>query len=242
MSGDRSPSGVKIPATFCLWPKGSFVKAILGKKVGMTRVVDKYGKLVGATVIQAQPNAVTQVKTIEKDGYSAIQLGADSIEKAAKPQQGHAKKANSSVGRWLVEFPASDGQEIPSAGDQVTVDSFQTGDVVNVIATSKGHGFTGTVKRHNFTIGPRSHGSHNMRQPGSIGAQQPQRVLKGKKMAGQMGGVRTTVKHLEVLDVLPQSHLLILKGAVPGIKGVRVIVSISPRHTDTSTETEMDKS
>lgn len=204
------------------------MNALLGRKVGMTRVTDKHGRLIAATVIQAEANAVTAVRTVEKNGYAAVQLGYGNPKKVAKPQQGQLAKANASVGRHMFEVRV-DG-DAPELGSDVTVSIFTPGDVVNVIGTSKGHGFTGTVKRHNFTIGPRSHGSMNKREPGSIGAQQPQRVIPGKKMAGHMGNVRTTVKHLEVLDILPEQNLIVLRGSVPGVKGALVRVTKSPRH------------
>ncbi len=211
------------------------MKALIGRKVGMTRVVED-GKLVAATVIQAERCAVTQLKTVETDGYAAVQLGCGPVETAKKPQQGHAKKAGATVGQFFVEFRIDDPASSPKLGEELTVEVFATGDVVNVAGTSKGHGFTGTVKRHNFRIGPRSHGSMNQRRPGSIGSTYPQRVMPGKRMSGRMGGERTTVKHLPVLDVVPDERLVVLKGSVPGIKGSRVILTASPRHIAQATE------
>lgn len=206
---------------------------ILGRKVGMTRALDREGNLVGATVIQATPNVVTQVKTTDTDGYVAVQVGFGDATKAKKPQQGHAKKAKTETGHVFREVrPADTAATLPELGSEITVDVFKRGDIVNAVATSKGHGFTGTVKRHNFAQGPRSHGSMNVNRPGSIGAQQPQRVIPGKRMAGHMGDERVTVKHLEVLDVIASDHLLVVKGAVPGIKGALVELSISPRHLE----------
>lgn len=206
---------------------------ILGRKVGMTRALDREGNLVGATVIQATPNVVTQVKTTDRDGYVAVQVAFGDLAKAKKPQQGHAKKVNADIGQTFREVrPESSDAELPELGSQITVATFKPGDVVNAVATSKGHGFTGTVKRHNFAQGPRSHGSMNVNRPGSIGAQQPQRVIPGKRMAGHMGDERVTVKHLEVLDVMVDNSLIILKGAVPGIKGALIQLSISPRHQE----------
>ncbi len=202
------------------------VKAIIGRKVGMTRVLED-DRLVAATVVLAEPNAVLQVRTVERDGYSAIQLGMGDLKRANKPQQGHAKKANASVGRWAMEFKLAEGDTAPDAGSSVDVTSFAAGDVVDAMATSKGHGFTGTVKRHNFKMGPRSHGSMNVRAPGSIGSRYPQRVIKGRRMAGHYGDERTTVKHLTVLNVLPEQHLIVLRGSVPGVKGTRVVLTQS---------------
>ncbi|MBI4022623.1 50S ribosomal protein L3 [Candidatus Berkelbacteria bacterium] len=210
--------------------------SLLGQKVGMTRVVDTDGSLVGATVIVALPNAIAAVRTKEKDGYSAIQLGYGDPAKAKKPQQGRLAKAKAKAGRYLVEVRLTDETQAPALGAEVTVATFKPGDVVNVTATSKGRGFAGTVKRHHFAQGPRSHGSMNVRQPGSIGAQQPQRVILGKRMAGRLGGERTTVKHLTVLDVLPEQHLIVLKGAVPGIRGALLKLSRSPRHMSQASE------
>jgi len=207
------------------------MKTLLGQKVGMTRVADKFGRLVGATVIQATPNAVTLVRSQEKDGYTAMQLGYGEATHLHKPQQGQIAKANTKTGKYMIEVRTDGSDQAPALGSELTVETFSAGDIVNVVATSKGHGFAGTVKRHNFRIGPRSHGSMNQRRPGSIGAQQPQRVILGKRMGGHMGAERVTVKHLEVLDVLPQDNILIIKGAVPGIKGALVQISASPRHT-----------
>jgi len=204
------------------------VKTIVGKKVGMTRIVED-GKLVAATVIQAEPCIVTQVKTVDTDGYNAIQIGCGSGI-GNKPQQGHAKKAGSATSRFFIEFRVENPENEPKLGEAVTVDSLAVGDVVNSVGISKGHGFTGTVKRHNFRIGPRGHGGMNQRRPGSIGSTYPQRVLPGKKMAGRMGGERVTVKHLKVLDVLLDQQLIVIKGSVPGVKGARIILQASPRH------------
>lgn len=211
------------------------MNAIIGKKVGMTRVTDKFGRLVGATVIQATPNSITLVRTQDRDGYQALQLGHGDPKGIAKPQAGHLSVSKSVAGKTLIEVRMDGSDELPVAGSELTVDTFKPGDIVNVIATSKGRGFAGTVKRHNFRIGPRSHGSMNQRRPGSIGAQQPQRVIKGKKMSGHLGAARTTVKHLEVLDVLPSDHLLVLRGSVPGIKGATILIKASPRHAHAET-------
>lgn len=205
------------------------MKAIIGRKVGMTRVLED-DRLVAATVVLAEPNAVMQIKTVAQDGYDAVQLGMGDIKRANKPQQGHAKKAGVTIGRWTVEFPLDASEETPAPGSAVNVTTFQAGDVVNAVGTSKGHGFTGTVKRHNFKMGPRSHGSMNVRAPGSIGSRYPQRVIKGRRMAGHYGDERTTVKHLVVLNVLPDQHLIVLKGSIPGVKGSRVVLTKSTRH------------
>lgn len=213
------------------------MKTLLGQKVGMTRVTDKFGRLVGATVIEAKPNAVTLHRTAKKDGYDAIQIGYGDPTKLNKPQQGQLAKSKAASGKHMIEVRI-DASEMPELGSELTVETFSAGDIVNVVATSKGHGFTGTVKRHNFKIGPRSHGSMNQRRPGSIGAQQPQRVILGKRMGGHMGDERVTVKHLEILDVLPADNLIVIKGAVPGIKGALVQISTSPRHTVASDKSQ----
>ena len=205
------------------------MKAIIAKKVGMTRVIDN-GKMIGATVLLAEPCVVTQVKTQEKDGYSAVQLGCGELKNVKKPQLGHLKASQAKVGRNLIEFRVDDLEAAPKLGEEVTVKNFTAGDILNVTSQSKGHGFTGTVRRHNFRIGPRGHGGMNQRRPGSIGSTYPQRVIPGKKMAGQIGAARVTVKHLEVLDVLPEENLLVVKGSLPGIKGAQVVISASPRH------------
>lgn len=219
------------------------MKALIGKKVGMTRVTDRHGNVVGATVLEVLPNTVTAVRTPERDGYAAIQLGTGDPAKAKKPQQGQLTKAGAKVGAVMREFrtdPTSPAGEAGSdgaglkLGSKLTVAVFAPGDIVNVTATSKGRGFAGTIKRHHFAQGPRSHGGMNVRAPGSIGAQRPQRVVKGRRMAGRLGGDRTTVKHLEVLDVVPEAHLLVLRGAVPGVRGAQVVVTASPRHLATA--------
>lgn len=204
------------------------MKTIVGQKVGMTRVVDDNGHLIAATVIEARPNAVTQIKTVEKDGYSAIQIGFGDLKRAKKPQLAHSEKAGATVGRYFIEI--RNGHENMNPGDSITVDTFQIGDIVNITGISKGHGFTGTVKRHNFAIGPRSHGSKNQRKPGSIGSRYPQRVLKGKRMAGHMGAEQVKIKHLKIVDILPEDNLMIITGSLPGIRGSDVIISASPRH------------
>lgn len=205
------------------------MKTIVGKKIGMTRVIDNDGKLIAATIIEAKPNAVTQIKTTEKDGYNAVQLGYGDFKRANKPQVAHAKKAGAEVGRNFIEVRnASDDLKL---GDNITVEIFSAGDVVNVSGISKGHGFSGTVKRHNFAMGPRSHGSRNIRQPGSIGSVYPQHVFKGKKMPGRYGSDKTTVKHLKVVDVLLDDNLIIVSGSMPGVRGAELVISASPRHT-----------
>ncbi len=201
------------------------MKAIIGTKLGMTQVVNEAGHLVPVTLVEAGPCTVTQIKNIEKDGYSAIQLGYGESKKLNKAQTGHLKQAASSS-KKLREFRTED---VPAAaelevGAKITVENFEEGDVVKVTAISKGKGFAGTIKRHNFSRGPETHGSHNTRGPGSIGSMYPQKVFKGKKMAGHLGQERVTIQNLQVVETDLEQGLLVLKGAVPGAKGDYVVI------------------
>ena len=200
---------------------------LIGKKIGMTSVFSAEGKNVPCTVIEAGPCVVTQVKTAETDGYSAVQLGFfDKKEKSSNQAQiGHAKKAGTSPKQKTVEF---DGfEEDLNLGDVVTVDIFEENGWVDVVGTSKGRGFQGVVKRHGFGgVGQSTHGQHNrLRAPGSIGAASyPARVFKGMRMAGRMGGDRVKVENLQVLKVIPEKNLLLVKGSTPGAKGSFLII------------------
>ena len=202
---------------------------LVGRKCGMTRVFTDAGESIPVTVIEALPNRVTQVKTEEADGYRALQVttGSRKASRVSKPLSGHFAKSGSEPGRGLWEFRlgASDGVEI-EAGSEITVDIFETGQIVDVTGTSKGKGFAGTVKRHNFHMQDATHGnSLAHRAPGSIGQNQtPGRVFKGKKMSGQMGNVRCTSVNLEVVRVDPDRNLILVEGAVPGAPGGDVIV------------------
>jgi large subunit ribosomal protein L3 len=192
--------------------------AILAKKLGMTQVFLEDGKVERVTVLEAGPCPVTAVRTAEKDGYTAIQLAFDACKEKAlsKPELGHLKKADASAYRVLKEFRDESG---PLIGETVKVDTFAVGDKVKIAGTSKGKGFAGTVKRHNFATGPKTHGSHNYRAPGSIGASAwPARVMKGIRGPGQMGNERVTQKGLTVVDVIAAKNLLLVRGAVPGGK------------------------
>lgn len=194
---------------------------ILGRKRGMTQVFTEDGTHVGVTVVEAGPCVVTQVRTSEKDGYDAIQLGfGDRSEKrTTKPLQGHYKKAGTTPKRFLREERLS-GPADCSVGDTRTCEVFSEGDIVDVIGTSKGRGFAGTIKRHGFSRGLKTHGCMNYRAPGSIGASAyPARVFKGKRMAGHFGNARVTTKNLQVVRVDAKRNLLFIKGAVPGPKG-----------------------
>jgi large subunit ribosomal protein L3 len=193
--------------------------AILAKKLGMTQVFAEDGKVERVTVLEAGPCPVTAVRTKENDGYTAIQLAFDACKEKAlsKPELGHLKKADAAAYRTLKEFRDESG---PLIGETVTADTFAVGDKVKIAGTSKGKGFAGTIKRHNFASGPKSHGSHNVRAPGSIGASAwPARVMKGIRGPGQMGSERVTQKGLTVVDVIPAQNLLLVRGAVPGGKG-----------------------
>ena len=199
---------------------------IIGKKIGMTSVYSADGKNLPCTIIEAGPCVVTQIKTQEKDGYESVQLGFEDKKEKNTPKSmlGHFSKAKTTPKRKIVEFK---GVNELNLGDPVTVDQFQVGEFVDVVGTSKGKGFQGVVKRHNFGgVGQATHGQHNrMRAPGSIGAASyPARVFKGMKMGGRMGGDRVKSINLEVLKVVPEKNLLIVKGSVPGSKGSYLIV------------------
>jgi large subunit ribosomal protein L3 len=197
--------------------------ALLGKKIGMTQVFQEDGRVERVTVVEAGPCPVTGIRTHDRDGYEAVQLGfgATTEKRLTKPELGHLKKADAPALRHLREFRDEAGEL--QVGDTVTVEAFAKGDKVKVSGVSKGKGFQGTVKRHNFSRGPVSHGSHNVRAPGSIGASAtPSRVFKGIRGPGQMGNERVTQKGLEVVDVIADQNLLLLRGSVPGPKGSTV--------------------
>jgi large subunit ribosomal protein L3 len=200
---------------------------LIGKKIGMTSVFSAEGKNLPCTVIEAGPCVVTQIKTKEKDGYEAVQLGfADKKDKhTTKPEAGHFKKAGVTPKRHLAEF--KDFETAYSPGDVITVEYFNTAGFVDVVGTSKGKGFQGVVKRHGFGgVGQSTHGQHNrLRAPGSVGAcSYPAKVFKGTRMAGQMGNERVTIQNLQVIKILPENNLLLLKGSIPGAKGSIVLI------------------
>lgn len=195
------------------------MKAIIGKKLGMTRIFDEKGTVIPVTLILAEPNVVCQVKTQEKDGYVATQIAMVQDKKIKKPQIGHLAKSGIKS-RVLREFALPE----LSVGDKVDLSQFTVGQKVVVSATSKGKGFAGTVKRHNFTTGPKTHGSNNYRQPGSIGSAYPQRVVKGVRMAGHMGHEKVSVKNLIVAQIDAENNVIYIRGAVPG--PVKSFVSI----------------
>lgn len=196
---------------------------ILAKKLGMTQLFMEDGKVERVTVLEAGPCPVTAVRTRERDGYDAVQLGFGAVKerRLSKPELGHLKKAGANPVRHLVEFRDRDGFESErKVGDTVTVEVFEVGAKVKISGTSKGKGFQGTIKRHGFKRGPKSHGSHNVRAPGSIGASAyPARVFKGIRGPGQMGNVRATQRGLEVVRIDSDKHLMLVRGSVPGPRG-----------------------
>jgi large subunit ribosomal protein L3 len=194
--------------------------AILAKKLGMTQVFQEDGSVARVTVLEAGPCPVTAIRTVERDGYEAVQLafGATKEKHLTKAELGHLKKADAPPLRTLVEFRDEAGEL--TLGETVTVASFEAGGRVKIAGVSKGKGFQGTIKRHNFTSGPKSHGSHNVRAPGSIGASAtPSRVMKGIRGPGQMGNKRATQKGLEVVLIDAEQNLLLIRGSVPGPTG-----------------------
>jgi large subunit ribosomal protein L3 len=203
------------------------MSGLIGRKIGMTSIFDENGKNIPCTVIEAGPCVVTQVRTIEVDGYEALQLGFDDkTEKhATKADLGHFKKAGTSAKKKVVEFQSFEGEF--KLGDNITVELFNEGEFVDVQGVSKGKGFQGVVKRHGFGgVGQATHGQHNrLRAPGSVGASSyPSRVFKGMRMAGRMGGENVKVQNLRVLKVVSEKNLLVVKGAIPGCKNSYVII------------------
>jgi large subunit ribosomal protein L3 len=204
------------------------MQGLIGKKIGMTSVFDADGKNVPCTVIEVGPCVVTQIKTHQKDGYEAVQVAFDDKKEknTPKPMLGHFKKANTTPKRELAEF-RKDNDEQVNLGDVITVDNFSNDGWVDVVGTSKGKGFQGVIKRHGFSgVGDNTHGQHNrLRAPGSLGASSyPSRVFKGMRMAGQTGGKTVKTLSLQVMKIIPEHNLMILKGSVPGAKGSYVII------------------
>jgi large subunit ribosomal protein L3 len=195
----------------------NMTKGILGKKVGMTQIFTESGELIPVTVIEAAANVVLQVKTVETDGYEAVQVGFDDKREVLsnKPAKGHVAKAGTAPKRFIREFKGLEGLEV---GSTITVDTFEAGDIVDVTGTSKGKGFQGPIKRHGQSRGPMAHGSRYHRRPGSMGPVAANRVPKGKKLAGRMGGDRVTVQNLEIARVVPEQNVILIKGNVPGAK------------------------
>ncbi len=205
------------------------MKGIIGRKLGMTRLFDEDGTSTPVTVIEAGPCVVTQIKTKDRDGYEAVQLGFEKMRRksATKPHIGQFAKHGLVPRRRLVEFRVDDPGEY-QVGQEVTVDVFASGDVVDVTGWSKGRGFQGVVRRHNFSVGRRTHGNRNHRKPGSIGqSATPARVWKGRKLPGQMGAARVTIKRLNVVQIDAEKNLLLVRGAVPGASNGYVLVKKS---------------
>ncbi len=201
------------------------MKGILGRKIGMTQVFDTNNELVPVTLIEVTPNVVMQIKTMETDGYEAVQLGCeDKREKLAnQPLIGHAKKANTAPKRFVREIRNVDTSAY-ELGQELSVDVFSAGDVVDVSGVSKGKGFAGSIKRHGQACGPMSHGSRHHRRPGSMGTLRPKRVLPGKNLPGHMGVKNVTIQNLEVVSVDPANNVILIKGGIPGPKKSFVVI------------------
>ena len=201
-------------------------KAIIGKKVGMTQIFDENGRVIPVTVVEAGPCVVVQKKTVETDGYDAIQVGFGELREklANKPRKGHFAKAGVSLRRTLKEFRMEDVANY-NVGDEIKVDTFEIGDKVDVSGVSKGKGFQGTIKRWNASRGPMSHGSKFHRAPGSMGAaSDPSRTFKNKRMPGHMGAKNTTVLNLEVVKIMPEKNIILIKGGIPGPNKGTVVI------------------
>ncbi len=204
-------------------------KAILGKKLGMTQVFTQDGMQIPVTVIEAGPCVITQIKTPEKDGYSALQVGFGDIRDGLvnKPLKGHFDKAKIPYKRYIRELKIVNVEEY-QVGNEIKADIFAEGDQVDISGFSKGKGFAGSIKRWNFNRGPRTHGSHHHRSPGSLGAaSSPGRVFKGTKLPGRLGMARVTIQNLEVVKVDPERNLMLVKGSIPGAKGSLVFIKES---------------
>ncbi|HET7628988.1 MAG TPA: 50S ribosomal protein L3 [Bacillales bacterium] len=208
-------------------------KGILGKKIGMTQIFSENGQVIPVTVVEAEPNVVLQKKTVETDGYEAIQIGyADKKEsRTIQPEKGHAEKANTKAKRFVKEIRGVNLDDY-EVGQEVKVDTFAEGDVIDVTGTSKGKGFQGAIKRHNQQRGPMSHGSRYHRRPGTMGAIDPMRVFKGKKLPGRMGGERVTVQNLSIVKVDTERNLLLIKGNIPGPKKSVVTIQSAIKATE----------
>ncbi len=213
------------------------MKGILGRKIGMTQVFTKNGKLVPVTVIEVEPNVVTQIKTKEKDGYDAIQLGAVTVKEKSsnKAKIGHTKKANTTPKRFLKELRGVNVNDY-TLGQVISVDLFKEGEIVDVSGISKGKGFQGVIKRYNQSRGPMGHGSQYHRGVGSLGTLLPMHVLKGKKLPGHMGNVATTIQNLEVVSVDLENNVILIKGNVPGPKKSLVMIKTSIKNAEKSNE------
>ena len=214
-------------------------KGILGKKIGMTQIFATNGELIPVTVIEVTPNVVLQKKTVDTDGYQAVQLGfCDKKEKlATKPEVGHASKANTAPKRFIKEF-AGEEMEVFEVGQEVKANIFVEGEIVDVTGTSKGKGYQGVIKRHNFHRGPMAHGSGYHRGTGSMGAIDAARIKKGKKMPGRMGGEQVTVQNLQVVKVDLEKNVMLVRGNVPGAKNSFVVVTNAVKKAKTAVNPE----
>ncbi len=202
------------------------MKALIGRKIGMTQILNEDGTVVPVSIVEAGPVTVTAVKTVESDGYDAVQLGFGNAKKMSKPLAGHVKKsgANPAI---IKEFRGE--YEEAQIGASFDVSVFEVGESIKVSGKSKGKGFAGTVKRHNFNTGPKTHGSRNYRKPGSIGSMYPQKIFKGKKMAGRMGGENMALVNQKVAYIDKEKNLMGILGGVPGSKGTVVIIETTTR-------------
>lgn len=214
-------------------------KGILGRKIGMTQVFTKSGKLIPVTVVLVEPNVVTQIKTMENDGYEALQLGFDTKREklANKPSMGHTNKAKTTPKRFLREIRGMDINAY-SLGQKISVDIFTEGEVIDVTGTTKGKGFQGVIKRHNQSRGPMTHGSHYHRGPGSMGTMLPMRVFKGKNLPGHMGTLTVTIQNLEVVKIDVENDIILVKGNIPGPNKSLVIIKTSVKTPGKINETE----
>ncbi len=199
------------------------MKALITRKVGMTSIIADDGTVTAVTLLSASPNVITQVKDVESDGYTAVQVGFETSKKLNKPTLGHVKNSKATP-KVIREFRVDEITEDMKIGENISADSFVVGDEVSVTGTSKGKGFAGTIKRHNFHRGRKTHGGRSYRRPGSIGSMYPQKIFKGKKMAGQMGAERVTVKNLKIALVDTELNIIGVSGAVPGPRKGIVLV------------------
>jgi len=215
------------------------MKGILGRKIGMTQVFTESGKLIPVTVVEVEPNVVTQIKTVEKDGYDAVQLGAVTIKEKSsnKPKMGHTNKANTAPKRFLKEIRGVNVNDY-TLGQVISADIFTKGEMVDVSGISKGKGFQGVIKRYNQSRGPMGHGSQYHRGVGSLGTLLPMHVLKGKKLPGHMGNVATTIQNLEVVSVDLENNVILIKGNVPGPKKSLVMIKTSVKKGEKVNEME----
>jgi len=209
-------------------------RGILGTKLGMTQVFDEEGRVVPVTVVHATPNTVSQVKTADKDGYTAVQIAYGAAKRTTRPLAGHLRKAGLESARAITELRLAAGDELPELGSAIDVATFGTGDLVDVTGTSRGKGYAGVMKRHNFSGMGDGHGvKKKNRHPGSVGAcSTPGRTFRGTRMAGRMGGERVTVQNLEVVEVDTEHDLILIRGAIPGADGQVVLVRAAVKHPD----------